>query len=166
MRRQVTISSILSWINLVFWGLACIFLLLATAGGGILFLIMAFFMSAIPLHSYAAIQFHKHLKNPAVPLKRQTLSGLRFMGFVVIFFGITMLINSVAALQNTKELLKAEQEMMSRMPQAQNMTEGTIRAAGVLGILLGLSLLANVILNTRLLRWYYVSKEQENKEQS
>lgn len=161
MKTRITIATILSWINLVFWSLACLFMLLAAGAGGGLFLIMAFFLSAIPLHSYAAIRFHKHLRNPATPLKKQTLSGLRFMGFVVIFFGITMLANGAAALQNTKEILKAEQELM---PQMKNLTENTVRAGGILGMLLGISLLVNAILNTRLLRWYYLNREPENKD--
>jgi len=161
MKLRITIATILSWINLVFWSLTCLLLLLAAGAGGGLFLIMAFFLSAIPLHSYAAILFHKHLKNPAIPLKRQTISGLRFMGFVVIFFGFTMAANGVVALQNTKEILKTEQELM---PQMKNLTENTIRVGGVIGILLGICLLANVFLNMRLLRWYYVNRGPENKD--
>jgi len=161
MRKVVKISAVLSWINLVFWSFACLSLLLATAAGGAAFLIMAFFISAIPLHSYAALRLHKSIRNTALPLKRQTITGLRFMGFVVLFFGVTMLANGIATLRNTKEVLQMEQSMM---PEFKHFTEQTVRLSGIIALLLGLSLVVNVILNFRLLRWYYLSKVNEDKD--
>ena len=161
MRKLVTISTILSWINLVFWGFACLFILLMTSAFGITMLIAAFFMSAIPLHSYAALQLHKSLRNTAVPLKRQTITGLRLMGFVALFFGVTTLANGIAILQNTREVLQMEKSMVPEF--SKRLTENVMRMSGVLGLLLGLSLTVNVFLSFRLLRRYYLSKG--NKDQ-
>ena len=156
----MTISTILSWINLVFWSFICLGMLLGTAVGGAAFLIGAFFFSAIPLHSYAALQLHKSLRNPAVPLKRQTITGLRLMGFVTLFFGVMFLANSFAALRNTKEVLEMERSLW---PGFKDFNERSVRTGGVFALLLGLSVTVNVFLNFRLLRWYYMSKEDQDK---
>ncbi|MBN9386133.1 MAG: hypothetical protein J0H74_35575 [Chitinophagaceae bacterium] len=160
MKKLVPISTILSWINLVFGSFICLSMLLATSVFGAVVLIMAFFFSAIPLHSYAALQFHKSIRDPSLPLKRQTATGLRFMGFVVLFFGVMIIANSIAILQHTKEWLQMEQSMMPESKQQFN--EKTVRLSGVLALLLGLSLTVNVILNFRLLRWYIMSKGNQD----
>jgi uncharacterized membrane protein HdeD (DUF308 family) len=77
------------------------------------------------------------------------------MGFVVLFFGVTMIANGIATLQNTKEVLQMEQSMM---PEFKHFTEKTVRLSGILAMLLGLCLTVNVFLNFRILRWYYLSK--------
>jgi len=137
-------------------------MLLASASGGPLFLIVAFFFSAIPLHSYAAIRFHKSLRNPSLPVKKQTISGLQFMGFVVVFFGVMFLIAGFTLFQRTKEILESQQAMFPELKGT--FTEKMVRMEGVIAILLSLSLIANVILNMRLLRWYFLVHKDDNKE--
>ena len=162
MNKLVTASSVLSWINLVVWGFVCVCMLMTIPILGMAILIAAFFFSAIPLHSYAALQLHKSIRNTAVPLKRQTITGLRLMGFVALFFGITTLANGITILQNTQKMMEMEKSMMPEL--AKHFTEKTLRLSGILGLLLGLCVTINVILNFRLLRWYYLSKENMDKD--
>jgi len=162
MRRVLQVSNVLSWINLIFWGLVSfLFLLLGALGGMFPFLVIGFFLSAVALHSYAALQLHKSLRNPAIPLGGQTPTGIRFIGFVALFFGIGCTINSFTILRNPGESLKL---MQSQMAQAKVITIPAIRTWCLITLMLGLSIVVNVFLNFRLLRWYYFIKAGEKNE--
>jgi hypothetical protein len=106
------------------------------------------------LHSYAALQLHKSIKNPAVPLSNQTPVGIRLIGFVALFFGITYFANGIAILQSPGEFVKL---MQAQLPQAK-FNNGSLRAGGLFTLLCGLSISLNVFLNFRLLRWYFFMK--------
>jgi len=156
MKTASKISAILSWINIIVWGLVVLeALLIGLASGTFLFLVVAFFLSAIILHSYAALQLRKSIRNPSIPLGSQTPAGIRYIGFVALLFGATCLANALTILQNPGEYLKF---MQSQMAQFKEMNVGYIRKIGTLALLLGLSIVANVFINFRLLRWYQVTK--------
>jgi hypothetical protein len=162
MRKFLRISSILSWINLVFWGLISLIGLLSGFSSGSFVLILWFFLqSSIVLHSYAAIRLHTSIRRPAIPLSGQTPSGIRFVGFVAMFFGVAYFAYGVALLRSAKEIL---QTIQSSMPQFKDIKEGDLHAGGVIALLLGLSITVNVILNLRLLRWYYLSRENKGDQ--
>ena len=160
LKKILQISGILSWFNLIVWGLIVLLGLL----GALLFqsfalLVFCFLLSVIVLHSYAALQLHKSIKNPAVPLSNQTPVGIRLIGFVALFFGITCFINGFAMASNTREVA---QFMQAQVPQAKGLRIdsliGVIRAEGIFIFLCGLSISLNVFLNFRLLRWYFFMK--------
>ncbi len=156
MRTILKISGVLSWFNLVVWGIGtCVALLLALAAQSFAFLVIPFLLSVIVLHSYAAIQLHKSIRNPARPLSNQTPVGIRFIGMIALFFGITCFINGIAMLQDPREVLRMIQ---SSLPQAKDFPASYIRGEGVFALLCGLSICFNVILNFRLLRWYHFMK--------
>ena len=164
MKKIVSIASVLSWICLVVWGLICVFgLLFSLATGNLPLIASAFLLSSVVLHAYAALQLHKSIRNPAIPLGRQTSAGIRFVGFAALFFGLLYVTYSLAIIQRPQDLL---QTMGSSMPQAKDVTTGAIRACGVFILLLGLCPVVNVILNFRLLRWYSMWKESDNQDKS
>lgn len=159
MKTAVRLANVLSWINLVYWGFSCaVGLLMALASGSMLMIVGIFFISSIILHSYAAIQLNKSIRDPARPLSRHTPAGIRFIGIVAITLGILCIALGNASLQHPQEILKAYKTVW---PDLQA-TERSMRANGVFALLLGISIATNVILNFRLLRWYYLMKENKD----
>jgi hypothetical protein len=162
MKKIVRIASILSRINLVVWGLICAFGLLLTVGSGNWPLVVgAFLLSSVVLHSYAALQLQKSIRNPAIPLGSQTSTGIRFVGVAALFFGVMYIAYGMAIIRHPQDIFKTMQS--SSMPQIKEITVGQVRACGAIFLLLGLSITINVILNFRLLRWYHMSKANEDR---
>jgi len=159
MRKVLKISAVLSWINLVFWGLGCLYCLLLAMAGNPLFLLAGFIISAIVLHSYAALRLHKSIRNPAVPLSSQTPTGIRFIGFVSLFIATLYIIFGIAFIQNARELIP----MMQSNPQFKDIGEKQLRINGIQALVLGLCVAVNVMLNLRLLKWYYLSRDNTNQ---
>ena len=157
MRTILKISGVLSWFNLVVWGIAiCYALLITLAAQSPALLVVPFLLSVIVLHSYAALQLHRSIKNPVRPLSSQTPVGIRFIGAVALFFGLTGFVNGITLLQNPKEILDTIHK--SSFPMAKDFTIFQIRISGVLALFVGLCVSVNVILNFRLLRWYHFMK--------
>jgi len=158
MRTSLKIATILTWINLIIWGLISFLGILASfMASNAAPLIISFLMGAIVLHSYAALQLHKSIRNPAVPLSNQTPVGIRFIGFVALFFGVLYIGDGIAVLQNAKEFMKMLQPYMGPQPKNFNPT-AFVRGMGGFFLLAGASIVINVILNIRLLRWYFLMK--------
>jgi hypothetical protein len=157
MRTVLKISTLLSWFNLVVWSiLVSIFVLSVLAIGQMAFLFFPFLLCVIVLHSYAALQLHKSIKDPAKPLSNQTPAGIRFIGVVAAFVGIMCFADGLAVLQNPHEVL---QIIESQMPQAKGLVQvATLRAYGAFALICGICIVFNVILNFRLLRWYHFMK--------
>jgi hypothetical protein len=156
MRTVLKISTILSWFNLVVWGL----IVLTGVLSGLLYQQMVFFIVSFLfcvniLHSYAAIQLHKSIKDPSKPLSNQTPAGIRFIGMIAAFVGIVYFAEGMAILQNPHEVL---QIMETQIPQTKGSGLAGIRLIGSLSLLLGVCLVVNVLLNFRLLRWYHFMK--------
>jgi uncharacterized protein YjeT (DUF2065 family) len=163
MYKALKISAVLSRVNLIVWSILCVLgLLSALASGNFLMIVACFLLGSIVLHSYAAIQLHKSIRNAAVPLSSQTPAGIRFIGYAALFFGVSYLPYGVSILRNAKELL--QQLQSSSMPQFKEIKEEHLRVIGFTVIVLGLAIVVNVLLNFRLLRWYLLSKENgDNK---
>lgn len=163
MKKMISISSVLSWICLVVWGLISVLgLLISLVTGNLLMILVAFLLSSVVLHSYAALQLHKSIRNPAIPLGSQTSTGIRFVGFAALFFGLLYITYGLAIIQHPQSLLQAMQSTSS-MPQAKDATMGQVRACGFIILLLGLCPAVNVFLSFRLLRWYFMSKQNQDK---
>jgi hypothetical protein len=157
MRTILKISGVLSWFNLVVWGFVVLSLVLnILAIGQMAFLFLPFLLCVTILHSYAAIQLHRSIKNPAKPLSNQTPAGIRFIGVIAAFVGIICFADGTAILQNPREIL---QMMESQIPQAKGLVSlATLRACGAFALVSGFCIVFNVILNFRLLRWYHFMK--------
>ena len=159
MKNTLKISAVLSWINMILWGFVVLTgLLLGVTMGNFGLMVISFFFAVIPLHSYAALQLHKSIRNPAIPLSNQTPVGIRFIGFVASFIGILYIAQGFAVIQDPAGAL---QLMKSQMAELKTLTIDSLRLGGVFALILGLSISINVFLNFRLLRWYIFRKNND-----
>jgi hypothetical protein len=156
MRTVLKISTILSWFNLVTWGfIVLLFLMAGLLSQQLLIIIVAFLMCANVLHSYAALQLHQSIRSPAKSLSNQTPAGIRFIGVIAALAGIVSFSDGAATLQNSQEILKTT---ITQYPQMKGVSVASVQMIGIFVIILGISLVVNVLLNFRLLRWYHFMK--------
>ncbi|HTQ29191.1 MAG TPA: hypothetical protein VMI35_13730 [Puia sp.] len=162
MKKIVQISTVLSWFNLImgsFLVLAGLFMALASQQM-LSILTSLLLVSSIILHSYAALQLRKSILHPEIPLNRQTPTGIRFMGFIALFCSLLIAGNAFFILQHAGEVL----QQMSLPPEAKSLNmPRLLKGTAVFTLIFALSILTNVVLNMRLLRWY-LSIPYENKE--
>jgi len=161
MYKVLKVSTVLSWINIAIAGLmvlAGLFGLLMAPN--LLMVISLMLTGSVILHGYAVLQLRKSIINPEVPLSSQTPTGIRFIGFMALFFGVLNITNSVLIIQNADEAIK--QANLPFQPKGVDM-KSAVRIAGFFLLLFGIGVAVNVFLSTRLLRWYMIN--QENKEE-
>jgi hypothetical protein len=169
MRTTLKVATILTWFNLIFWGLINGLLLLGALSAMFLpGLAIAVLMSAIPLNCYAALKLHKSIRNPGIPLSQQTPMGIRFVGFIALFFGINSIGEGFALIKDAREFLDFIKDYytkqapdITQMPAFKSMGVADVRAAGVICLILGLCMAVNVVLNLRLLRWYLLLRKND-----
>jgi hypothetical protein len=169
MRTTLKAVTILTWFNLIFWGLITGLLLLGTLSAMLLpWLAIAVLMSAIPLNCYAALKLHQSIRNPAIPLSQQTPMGIRFVGFIALFFGIYLIGDGFALIRDPRELLDFLKDYYTKQPPEiaqmspfKSMGIADMRTAGVICLVLGLCMAVNVVLNLRLLRWYLLLRKND-----
>lgn len=169
MKMTLKVASVLTWINLIFWGLITGRLLLETLASMYLpALVIVVMVSAIPLNCYAALKLHKSIRHPNIPLSSQTPAGIRFIGFIALFYGLNVIGAGIAIIQNAKEVLDflkdyytKEAPEVAQMPAFKSMAAADMRGAGVVILILGICLAVNVILNLRLLRWYLLLRKTD-----
>ena len=161
MKTILRVASVLTWFNIIIWGMIVAFGLLGVLLLGQLPYVGGFvLLSAIPLNCYAALKLHTSARYPNVPLSHQTPVGIRFVGMMALFFGIYIIYTGIAILSDPKPEIEAFRQQLAQMPQqpawvgkmANVFTLGT----GFAGLILGLLVAINVVLNLRLLRWYYL----------
>ncbi len=163
MKTILKIASVLTWFNLVFWGaLLALGVLICLVSMQLPLLASAVLMSAIPLNCFAALKLHTSIRHPNIPLGHQTPVGIRFVGFMALFFGITFIYSGVSFLADPKSAIEAFQQALSQMPISQSrMVPGlgaanVVRFVAVVWLMLGFLVSVTVILNLRLLRRYYL----------
>lgn len=161
MKKILKVASVLTWFNLIFWGFITLCLLLAATAMGPVVLVGAVLLTAIPLNCYAALQLHKSIRRPAIKLNHQTPVGIRFIGFIALFFGLTTVMEQLGNLQNPGKMLQVVKESFSGMKGLETVTVDTVRIISVVGLFLGAAVVVNVILNFRLLRWYYLVHQSD-----
>jgi len=163
MKKLLKISFILSWINVITGSLLILGGLMAfLVSPDILTIVLSILLpGAVILHSYASFQLRKSCLDPGLPLNRQTPAGIRLMGFMGLFFAIMGIGNAFLILQHTKETAK----MISLPVQAGNLdVSAVIRAAEIFTLLICLSIVANITLSFRMLKWYLL--EDRSKDDS
>ena len=160
MKTTLKISNILSWINLIVGGILVAGGLLSTlsAPNASILLVSVVLTGSIVLHSYAALQLRKSIIHPHIPLNKQTPTGIKFIGFMALFFAILNIGNAVVIIQNAAEVLK--QVELPFKPEGIDLV-AAIRGAGIFSLLFSIGIAANVLLSIRLLKWYLASKQQE-----
>ena len=168
MKTVLTIASVLTWFNLIFWG--------ATIGFGVLgMLVMGqatifaagfVLLASIPLNCFAALKLQTSIRHPNIPLSHQTPAGIRFVGLMALFFGFLLLFKGGAAFADPKPAMEVYKQMIDQMPKP--LPEGApglgmvfARCLAVGMLALGLLVAVNVILNLRLLRWYYLVRKSD-----
>lgn len=159
MKTTLNITHVLSWINLIIGGLLVaggLLSMLATPNASIL-LVSVVLTGSIVLHSYAALQLRKSIIHPNIPLNKQTPTGIRFIGFMALFFAILNIGNAVVIIQNAAEVIK--QIQLPFKPEGVDLVS-MIRGVGIFSLLFSIGIAVNVLLNIRLLKWY-MAKEQE-----
>jgi hypothetical protein len=167
MKKIVKLSAVLSWINLIMGAILVAGGLLATVISPSAFTVLfsVILPGSVILHSYAALQLRKSINYPTLPLNTQTPVGIRMMGYMALFFGIMSIGNAGVILQQAPEAAK---QLKLQLPaQAKNLdVVALLRASGIFTILLSISIIINVVLNLRLLRWYlfYRDKEKDGKQ--
>jgi hypothetical protein len=164
MKTVLKIATILTWFNLVFWGLLIALLALAALAVHAAPMIVALILiSAIPLNCYASLQLQKSIRQPAIRLSSQTPTGIRLVGFVALFFAISFVVNGATLVGNAGTAVKLFKEEMAQLKGADlsSITATNIRRGAGAVIFLGLCIGVNVILNLRLLRWYYLVRQSD-----
>jgi hypothetical protein len=161
MKIILRIASVLTWFNIVFWGMIVTLGLL----GGFLLGQMAYvvglvLLSAIPLNCYAALKLHTSIRYPVVRLSHQTPVGIRFVGLMALFFGITNIVTGFSVIANPTPMLDSMKDMVAQMPADvrgfYSLKKVYVVVGGAALLILGLLVAINVVLNLRLLRWYYL----------
>ncbi|HWK02729.1 MAG TPA: hypothetical protein VNS58_03820 [Puia sp.] len=163
MKNALKVSTILSWVNLIAWGLfAGNGILESLFGGNPLLLLFAFLFSAIVLHSYACLKLQKSIKNPAIPLNSQTSVGIRFIGLIALLFGIGFFTLGFVALQNIRTIAPL---MAPQMPPEYKGVDlyHFVTGFGIFLMISGILIAVNVFLSFRLLRWYLFLRENDIK---
>jgi hypothetical protein len=168
MKMNLKIATILTWFNIIIWGLiGGLFLLSALASMNLPILAGVVLLSAIPLNCYAALKLQRSIRQPALSLNSQTPVGIRFVGFIALFLGIYWVGDGLAVLRNPKVVLDFLKDQLSQMPQMaqtpkfKSIGVADVRAAGALALILGLCIVVNVVLNLRLLRWYFLVRKSD-----
>src|ERR1700748_3049830 len=117
MKNELKVATFLSWFNMIVWGLVAVLGILGVIlSGNLSYLVITFLTGVTVLHSYASLQLQKSIKNPAVPLSNQTPIGIRFMGFIALFFGVLYIGDGIGLLQSTPDMVKLLQPQLP--PQA------------------------------------------------
>ena len=161
MKKVLNVTVILSWFNLIVAGtIAIIGLIMAAFTPGTLAILTSIVLvSAVILHSYAALQLRKTLLYPSVPLSRQTPTGIRFIGLMALFYALLNGGYAILILQHTAEF--ASQIKIpagaEKMPIA-----AFIRFGGGFSLLFSASIACNVFLNLRLLAQWYREQMPKN----
>ena len=158
MKTLMKIVGFLSWFNLIVGAVLILGALLSGIGSGnIVYLLTSIVLvSAIVLHSYAALQLRKSIMHPEIPLGNQTPTGIRFIGFVALFFAFMNIVNSVTILQHTADY--AQQIKLPQGAPPVNLQK-VLQVAGIFSLIFSACILSNVILNFNLLRWYRANQK-------
>lgn len=162
MKTALTIASVLTWFNIIFWGgFVALGLLGGLVMGQLIILAPVVLLSAIPLNCYAALKLQTSIRYPNVALSHQTPVGIRFVGLMAMFIGVMLVFQSFTLFGDPKPGVESIQQVLDQLPKPRPVVSAKamlyivrLIAAGIL--VLGLAVAVNVILNLRLLRWYYL----------
>jgi hypothetical protein len=163
MKTMLKIAAVLTWFNVALWGAAVVFgmlvsLLRVQFAGMLLFVLL----SAIPLSCFAGLKLHTSIRHPNVPLSRESTVGIRFVGLIALFFGFWMVIGGTNIIADPSPIIDGMKKFADQMPKDMRSYYQVGRVFGELVgaavLVLGLAISLNVILNLRLLRWYYLSQ--------
>jgi hypothetical protein len=163
MRITLKVATILTWFNLFIWGYFIFSGLLGVLSVGALPLIAVFvLLSAIPLNCYAALQLQKSIRRPDIKLSSSTPTGIRFVGIAAFLFAVLFVLFGVGLLQNLSETIRMLRDQYKDVKGIEPFLDPVfLRKLGLSSMILGLCVGVNVLLNLRLLRWYYLVRQSD-----
>lgn len=162
LKNATLVTGILSWINLIVGIFLVVAGLLSVAMSPALVagLLSLMLIVAIVLHSYAALQLRRSIQHPEQPLSANTPTGIRFIGFVALFFSIMNIFQATALLSKPELVTDLMNAQMPEQLQGMDL-KAIIRFAGIIMLAFGLSVATNVVLNWNLLKWYQSQHDPE-----
>ncbi|HEV2479258.1 MAG TPA: hypothetical protein VGS79_06330 [Puia sp.] len=163
MKIVQTLGRALAWFNLIYWGLSVVTSLLqGLAAGNMAIIVASVFLAAVPLNSYASLQLHRSIRNPAVKLNHQTPVGIRFVGSFVVLIGAFLAGVGLLVVVGAKQIFPMIKENAVDMPQPFTIkSSGELVEMGAILLFFGSLMLIGAVLNMRLLRWYYLVKRSD-----
>ena len=128
------------------------------ASGNILnILTLVILPSAFVLHSYAALQLRKSILHPEIPLGKQTPVGIRFIGYAALFFAFINIVYAINILGHTQDFV----QQVKLPPEAANLNVAKLlKFVTAFSLLFSMSIVFNVIINFRLLKWYIIETRE------
>ncbi len=158
MKKILQLSGFLSWFNLVCGCLLVLggLLMVMVTPDILVILTSVVLTSAIVLHSYASIQLRKTVLHPEIPLSRSTPGGIRFMGFIALFFAIWNFTNALVGLQNAPEIA-SKMELPAQYRELHLNLTAIVRASGIFQLVISICIMINVVISMRILRWFLAS---------
>lgn len=162
MKTSLKIATVLTWFNLLWWGLNLISGLPRAFALGMPMLAVFVILASIPLNCYAALQLHKSIRHPSVKLSSQVPVGIRFVGIAAQFCGFAFIVIGLLVLLYTAEILATSKDPGVAAESLKGfLTPRGLRFLGGFCLFLGLCIEVNVVLNFRLLRWYYLVRQSD-----
>jgi hypothetical protein len=167
MKTALKVATVLSWFNIIVWGIMIVALLFAALLSGQLVVLGGLVLiGAIPLNCFAALKLHTSIRYPNIPLSHQTPVGIRFVGFMAMFFGILFVYYGVSIIGDPKPYVDPIKQSFAQMPvkvdpRMADMAGTIVILFGAGMIVLGILAAVNVVLNLRLLRWYYLLQRSD-----
>jgi len=157
MKGALRVASALSRFNLFYWGLTVVTSLYGSIKAfNPMNVTVTVIIASFPLHAYAALQLHRSIRHPELPLSHNSPTGIRFVGSIVLCLGALFLLVGAGFIGYTRELVDFAKERKMEVEGLGPWTERLAREIGGILIVFGLIAVVNVILNFRLLRWYYL----------
>lgn len=162
MNTLVKTAGILSWINLIIGSLLVLGGLLGmmASPNGMMVLVSVVLTGSIVLHSYASLQLRKSILDEQQPLSSQTITGIRLVGFMALFFAILNIANAVVITQNAEEVSRQAAANLSIDLKGFNLT-ALIKGLGIFFLLFSVGIAVNVFISVRLLRSYLASRDPQ-----
>lgn len=162
MKKILTITGILSWVNMVFGGLMTLFSIVGFMMMGVQAIPSLLMAGAIVLHSYAAIQLRRSCMDPEFPLDSKTPTGIRLVGFFALFFSFLIISSAVLLISNTAQVMVEASSSMPDEALKQVNMEGIIKGISWFFLLFDISIAVNVLLNFSLLKAYRQYHDNSN----
>ena len=157
MKGALRAASALSRFNLFYWGISvAIGAFRALTNFNSPNLLVTVILASFPLHAYAALQLHRSIRQPEVKLSHNTPAGIRFVGFIALCLGVLFLLAGAAFLGYAPEVVQFAKERKMELEGIGPWTVTLARQIGGILLVFGLIAVVNVVLNFRLLRWYYL----------
>jgi hypothetical protein len=136
-------------------------------------LIYALVAGAVVIHSILSLSLQKSLVNPEVPLKSNTPGGIRIMGFMAMFYGVSLAFYGAGGLGQMNEVLDQTMQQMKQMQQMatqQAMPDRATMQKMLTGFLVfflvhGICVIVNCALSFSLLKKWQKSKQDNNVEE-